>query len=250
MRESSRKTPEEIGLYLTPEHSCGYFSERSAQTVFLDPLARPDEDLFAHLMALGFRRSGNHIYRPHCRGCRACVPVRVRARNFRPSRSQRRCWKRNADAVSVTLKPARFDPDHHALYLSYTATRHANGGMADADETRFMEFITTHWCRSHFVEFRHRGRLMAVAITDEMPDALSAVYTFFDPALSAISPGVFAILWQIQEVRRRGLSHLYLGYWIRDNKKMLYKEHYRPIEVWNGHDWKSYGPGEELPDFY
>lgn len=249
MLESSRQSSDEIGLYLTPEHRCGYFPERIAQTLFLDPLARPDHGLFGRLLGLGFRRSGDHIYRPRCPGCRACVPIRIRVQEFQPARRHSRCWRNNNESVSVRIKPPVFEAEHHALYLAYTSHRHPEGGMAEADEQHYMEFLTTHWCHCHFVEFRHRGRLMAIAVTDQLLNGLSAVYTFFDPELSAHSPGVFAILWQIEEARRRGLEHLYLGYWIRESQKMNYKEGYRPLEAWDGQRWRRFGPGEELPDF-
>ena len=87
---------------------------------------------------------------------------------------------------------------------------------------------------------------MGVAVTDVLPNALSAVYTFFDPGQSARSPGTFAILWQIAEAHRRGLAHLYLGYWIGACRKMSYKERFRPIEAWDGRQWRRYGPDDPL----
>jgi leucyl-tRNA---protein transferase len=68
-------------------------------------------------------------------------------------------------------------------------------------------------------------------VTDRQPNGLSAIYTFFEPALPRRSLGVFSVLQQIEHCRRSGLSHLYLGYWIRDAQKMRYKADYRPIEL-------------------
>lgn len=246
MRDANRPSSDQIALYLTPEHDCAYLSENRAKTLFLDPYVRPDPALFQYLLGIGFRRSGDHIYRPNCPACRACVPVRVPVDEFRPRRSQRRCLRRNVADVEVALKPSKFDPDHYRLYLRYTAERHDEGGMADADEARYMEFLTARCCQTLFVEFRQRQQLMAVAVTDVLPNALSAVYTFFDPALSHFSPGVFSILWQIEEARRRGLKHLYLGYWIADSNKMRYKDQYRPLEAWNGRTWQRFEPGQAV----
>ena len=50
---------------------------------------------------LGFRRSGDYVYRPHCQGCSACMPARVPVREFVPDRAQRRCLRSNR-AVDVT----------------------------------------------------------------------------------------------------------------------------------------------------
>jgi arginine-tRNA-protein transferase len=35
----------------------------------------------------------------------------------------------------------------------------------------------------------------------------------------------------IEECRRRRLDHLYLGYYVRDCRKMSYKAGYRPCEI-------------------
>jgi len=237
---------EQTALYLTPEHPCAYLPGRPSRTLFLDPQARRDPLFYQYLLANGFRRSGDHVYRPHCPNCSACVPVRIPALQFRARRSQRRCWKRNAHDLTVLRKPAEFDAEHYRLYQRYTAARHEEGGMAEADENRYMEFLGTSWCESLFVEFRQGGRLMAVAVTDVMPGALSAVYTFFDPDLSAFSPGVLAILWQIREAQRLRIPHLYLGYWIGESDKMRYKQEYRPLEAWTGDRWRRFDADEPL----
>ena len=86
------------------------------------------------------------------------------------------------------------------------------------------------------------GKLVMVSIVDYLNDGLSSVYTFFDPALSSASLGTYNILWQIDQVKRLGLDYLYLGYWIRDSRKMSYKARFRPIEGLIDGVWR------ELPD--
>ena len=63
---------------------------------------------------------------------------------------------------------------------------------------------------------------------DQLLDALSAVYTYFEPELIARSLGTFAVLWQIGEARRLDLKWLYLGYLIEETRKMAYKATFRP----------------------
>ena len=79
--------------------------------------------------------------------------------------------------------------------------------------------------------------LVAVAIADVMENALSAVYTYFDPEYAYKSLGRFAVLLQIEEAQKRGLGWLYLGYWIKDCKKMSYKNEYQPMEYYRNNDW-------------
>jgi arginyl-tRNA--protein-N-Asp/Glu arginylyltransferase len=246
MRERSPPDDHSIALYLTPEHDCSYLSGQLARTLFIDPATPTNPVLYQYLLSAGFRRSGDHVYRPHCNACQACVPVRVPVAGFTPRRSQRRCWRALADRVEVNFEPSGFQQEHYQLYLRYTASRHREGGMAEADEERYLDFLLTRWCPSEFLTFRLDGRLLAVAVTDVLPDALSAVYTFFDPELSHLGLGTFAILRQIDEARRRGLRHLYLGYWIGECQKMSYKEKFRPIEAWDGRQWRSYDAGVPL----
>ncbi|MFZ9585050.1 MAG: hypothetical protein ACO280_08870, partial [Pseudohongiellaceae bacterium] len=83
-------------------------------------------------------------------------------------------------------------------------------------------------------------------VCDQLETGLSAVYTFYDPLEEKRSLGTFGILWQIAETRRLGLSYLYLGYWIRDSRKMRYKVQYRPLEVLVRQRWVLFS--ETLPD--
>lgn len=236
----------ELLLYLSPPHPCGYLDGRTASSVFIDPDARLDSVNYGELLRQGFRRSGAHVYRPQCPGCSDCVSARIPVAAFAPRRHQRRAWRANAD---LTVRPTtpRFDAEHYALYQAYTAGRHEDGEMANASAAEYKDFVVADWCDGEFIEFRLDGRLVGVAVTDRVPDALSAVYTFFDPALAGRSLGVFAVLSQIQRARQLGLSYLYLGYWIGACRKMRYKSDYRPLELLLDGRWQRFERKEELP---
>jgi arginine-tRNA-protein transferase len=119
--------------------------------------------------------------------------------------------------------------------------------MADASAADYLGFLRAEWCETRFLEFLIDGRLVAVAVTDLAADGLSAVYTFFDPELASRSLGTFAILRQISRARNLGLPYLYLGYWIRDNRKMAYKINFRPIELWRDGQWRHLAPSAPVP---
>ncbi len=244
--ESGRER--QLALYLTAEHPCSYLNGLKARTLFVDPLARIDSATYQALVDQGFRRSGAHVYRPACRGCARCVPVRIPVDSFRPDRSQRRNWARNAGAFRLVDTPALFRPAHFELYLKYLASRHPDGSMADDTSVEsYRRFLVDPWGgETRFLELHLEGRLAGVAVTDVLPNGLSAVYTFFDPDLSTRAPGTFAVLAQVETARQLGLPFLYLGYWIGEAKKMVYKERFRPIETWDGRQWHRVAHGEPL----
>jgi len=92
----------------------------------------------------------------------------------------------------------------------------------------------------YFIEFRLDKMLIAVAVVDLLQDALSAVYTFFDPDLHQRSPGKFTILYLIEHAKQTGYPWLYLGYWIANCNKMKYKIEYQPIECFVDEEWKKF----------
>jgi len=228
---------QDLRFFITPAHACSYLPDRDAVTLFGDPAAPLDNTQYTLLSELGFRRSGEHIYRPHCPGCRACIPVRIPVAEFQPDRSQARTWRRNND-LRVSGQPAHYRAEHFELYQRYIRSRHPGGEMDDGDPRSYWRFVNAEWSDTWLYEFREGNRLVGVAVADRLHNGLSAVYTFFDPDLSKRALGVYAVLWEIEEARRLGLQWVYLGYWIRECRKMAYKDRYRPLECFLGQGWQ------------
>ncbi len=224
-----------IRLYLSAEHACGYLTGYAARSAFVDPEWTLNAPRYQRLLEMGFRRSGGHVYRPHCRDCMRCVPVRVPVADFVPSRSQRRCLQDNRD-LELTLETELRD-EHFALYRRYLQGRHADGGMDPHDRMAFHSFLECAWVPVRYWCFRERGRLIGVAVVDHLPLACSAVYTFFDPDMAARGLGTLAVLRQIEYARDEGLPHVYLGYWVAESGKMAYKSRFRPMEALSSRGW-------------
>ena len=232
------KVAHRLGFYATPPHECSYLSDKEAITLFADPRFPKNTQLYSTLLGNGFRRSGEHLYQPYCTGCSACIPIRIPVSDFKPTRNQVRTWKRNYDLI-IRPRDAGFDLQHYDLYQRYLVSRHAGGGMDNPTPESYMDFLTATWADTVFLEMKHDNKLLAVAVVDRMDDALSAVYTFFDPEYSNRSLGKFAILYAINEARKTGLSWLYLGYWIAECKKMNYKNEYQPMEYFLDSKWRT-----------
>ncbi|MCG3169957.1 MAG: Aspartate/glutamate leucyltransferase [Pseudomonadales bacterium] len=225
-----------IRVFATYPHECSYLDGEVATTLFVDPATPIDTHIYSQLSSIGFRRSGPHLYRPHCGACNACIPARVPVDRFRPDRSQRRVLARNTDLEARTV--ASIDSElHFGLYSRYIRSRHSDGDMHPPDRAQYDSFLTREWGCTSYVEFRAADRLLAVAVLDRLDSGLSAIYTFYDPAEDRRSLGSYVILWQIAHARQLGLAAVYLGYWIRDCRKMSYKTRFRPVELLVNGQW-------------
>ena len=184
-------------------------------------------------MAGGWRRFGHLLFRPACAACRACQSLRVQVPQFTPSRSQRRAGRDNAD-LRLEIGPPGLSEAKLDLYDRYHAFQAGNVGWRDhgpKDVTDYLNsfvenpFPTEEWCY-------YRGEeLAAVGYVDVLPDSLSAIYFFHDPALRPRGPGTFNVLCVLAEAARRGLPYVYLGYYVPGCRSLAYKAHFRPHEL-------------------
>ena len=219
-----------VKLFLTEPHPCSYLEDREAITAFVDPGMEVTAPLYSRLSAMGYRRSGRYIYAPHCEGCNACIPVRIQAGAFKCNRRQKKCLNRNRDlVVRLTGKPD--SREHYALYSRYISARHRDGDMFPPTMQQYEDFVGGLWESTQIMEFRCQGRLLAGSVIDWLDNGLSAIYTYFCPDEARRSLGTFAILSQVELARSRRLPYVYLGYWIKDCRKMAYKKDFRPLEA-------------------
>lgn len=226
----------ELQFFSTQAHKCSYLPDQLASTAFLNPKQRIDPSVYAQLSDLGFRRSGRHIYKPHCQNCSACIPIRIPVSEFKPNRNQKRTWKRNQDIETYEVSTIDTQ-EHFQLYENYIEQRHFDGDMYPPSVEQFTSFLAEPSIGTRFFEFRLNEKLLAVSVTDNLENGLSAVYTYFDPNEDKRSLGTLAILFLIQVAKAKQLPSVYLGYWIKESSKMCYKSKFRPLEIQHEGRW-------------
>jgi len=216
---------------------CPYLSGRIERKLFTRMTGPDAASLNSILSQAGFRRSHDVVYRPVCPGCNACVPVRIPVGRFAAGRTMRRIAAANADLV-LSEHAARATEEQYSLFMRYQRRRHGDSDMARMSFSDYASMIEEGAVAASMFEFRAPGdreagepdRLVAAILTDRLDDGLSAVYSFFEPDGPYPSLGTWMILALIEETRRRGLDHVYLGYWIAESRKMAYKAKFRPLE--------------------
>ena len=240
MTREPRDAPQ---FYLTAPSPCPYLPDRQERKVFTHLIGRRAVALNDHLTQSGFRRSQTIAYRPACENCRACVSVRIKAGEFRPSRNFRRISELNRDIAGTVTRP---DPtsEQYSLFRRYLDARHGDGGMADMTALDYATMIEDSHVETRLVEYRPLEKnadeerpLIAACLTDLLTDGLSMVYSFYEPTEQQRSFGTYMILDHIERAHRLGLPHVYLGYWVDGSRKMAYKARFLPQERLGMNGW-------------
>ena len=234
-------------FYVTAPQPCPYLDDRMERKLFTALQGDQAQRLNDALSKQGFRRSQNVLYRPSCADCSACLSARIRVADFEPSRTQKKITRRGADLRRNATSPWATE-DQFALFRRYLDARHADGGMADMDVFEFAAMIEETPIKSRVIEYTRpaddgssRRQLTAVCLTDVFDDGLSMVYSFYDPDLTDMSLGTFAILDHIDIAREAGLAYVYLGYWVPGSRKMGYKASFSALEIYKHGAWTPIG---------
>jgi arginyl-tRNA--protein-N-Asp/Glu arginylyltransferase len=215
--------------FLSTLSRCEYLPDRIWQLRYeLVPHLRPAD--YMQRLQQGWRRFGYAIFRPECPSCRMCQSLRVPVATFRPNQSQRRAWKQNQGEVTLRVGTPSMSPDRLDLWARFHRDgQERKGWRADAGDDPGMllqnPFRTEEW--TYYVG----NRLISVAYVDALPEALSAIYCYYDPREGARSLGTFNILSLLASARDRGLPHVYFGYYVAGCRSTEYKRRFRPNEV-------------------
>lgn len=230
-----------LRLYTTASYPCSYLPAQAARSEVATPEHLIDSYAYSHLMRLGFRRSGNFVYRPKCPNCQACQSLRIPVETFRPTRSQKRAWRQHQDLQAQVL-PLSYQAAHYQLYQTYQRARHSHGGMDCDSSEQYSQFLLQSQVKSRLVQFcapDNAEDVRMVSLIDILDDGISAVYTFYAPEPKT-SYGTYSILWLIELARHLQLPYIYLGYWIEASDKMRYKQDFGPHEILRDGLWQQH----------
>ncbi|OJD20243.1 hypothetical protein ACJ73_08422, partial [Blastomyces percursus] len=79
--------------------------------------------------------------------------------------------------------------------------------------------------------YRLDGKLIAVAVLDLLPHAVSSVYLFYDPEYSEYEFGKLSALREIALTIEGHYQYYYMGFYIHSCQKMRYKANFQPQYV-------------------
>lgn len=231
-----------------PPHPCAYLPDREARLEVRVQVDVTPAELEA-MLARGWRRFGPVYFRPACEGCGECLTLRIPAASFAPSRSQRRALKNAARLVRRVDVPI-VDDERHALYRRWHAHREDARGWEESslDAERYaLDFAFPHpSVREVTYREPEDGRLVGVGICDETEGLLSAVYFFWDPERAPPSLGVANVLHLLEDAKRLGKEHVYLGYRVEGCASLAYKGRFTPHELLHGRPAETDAPRWEL----
>jgi len=222
------------------EEACPYLPDQRARRPLRQPLRRLTGAEFDQRLEAGDRRMGTLLYTQHCPACVACEPIRVDVNAFAPSRAQRRAQAKGDARIRAQLGPLEVDAQRVALYLKHERGRGLahEGYSIDADGYR--RFLVESCVEGFEIRYFLDEELVALAVVDHGQRALSAVYTFWDPAQAALSLGTYSILSQLALAKRAGLDWVYLGLAIAQNPSMAYKLRFFPHERRIAGAWRRF----------
>ncbi len=218
--------------FMSPPHECGYLPEQTARTQY-EFVASISAKEYQTLLGQGWRHFGHALFRPRCPDCQACQSLRVLVDRFEPNRSQRRAWEANRD-VTIAVGTPEVTDEKLDLYDRFHAFQAGHKGwpeQAPKQDSSYAESFVDNPTPTQEWRYSVGERLIGVGYVDLLPQAMSAIYFFYDPEERHRSLGTFNVMSILAEAARRGIPFLYLGYYVAGCGSLQYKANFHPNQV-------------------
>ncbi len=233
-----------------PPGECTYLPDETASLEYRYLLAIGESE-FEQMLSRGWRRQGACFFRPGCPQCRKCRSLRVEVDAFTPTKSQRRCRKRNA-TVQLIVREPRLTAAHLEVFNAWHADMHDRRGWERGDtsaEDYSRTFLAGKFPFAKEFAYYRGQELLGIGLVDVTPNALSSIYFYHRPEWRPAGPGTYSALCELEFARETGRRWLYLGYWIPENASMAYKNRFTPYEILDRYvgddETPVWRPGEE-----
>jgi arginine-tRNA-protein transferase len=192
------------------------------------------------LLALGYRRSGDFVYRAQCPTCNECKPTRIDVSKFRCTGSMKRVLKRGKRELQCQWGQPSVDAKRTWLFNQHRSLRGLGEDNAPIDAESYRSFLSDTCCLTQELAISLENELVAISIIDVGKTSTSAVYTHFDPEFSRYSLGTYAILAQIEWAKQTGRQYVYLGMYVAANRHLNYKARFMPQQRLCDGEWVDF----------
>ncbi len=218
---------------------CPYLDGVTARMPLRLPVGSVTPEATDQLLALGYRRSGDFVYRAQCPTCSECKPTRIDVTKFRPTLSMRRVAKRGDRELTCQWSEPSVDGKRIWLFNQHRRLRGLGEGTA-IDAESYRAFLSDTCCNTSELAVYLHKELVAISIVDVGRTSTSAVYTHFDPQASRYSLGTYAILKQIDWAKQTGRRFVYLGMYVAANRHLNYKARFLPQQRLSDNRWTEF----------
>ena len=211
---------------------CSYLPGKTSRTGYTSQT--PTQAELTELVRQGWVYSahGQVATQTRCMTCSSCWPIRVKALEFTPGRSQLRVQRANHETQLVIGKPT-IDAVRLDLYRRHHLARQAQKGWASKESAgaAYIESVINSSVPMSEWAFYRDGKLVAVSYVTNLDDAFLGTYYMYDPDYSHLSLGTWMVMTLIREAAARGFDYAYLGTFVSGCGSLEYKSGFRPNQV-------------------
>ncbi len=225
-------TSNNIIEFSTLESKCVYLDNRRMKMEY-KYIKSSSLEFNSLLIKRGWRRFGDYYSRPNCSLCQECLSLRIDAKNFNFSKSQRRVFKKNLDTKIIIRKPS-VSLEHLELYERYHKFMNRKKGWdyyRVSSDSYYDLYIKGASTFGKEILYIRDSKLVGVDLVDFIDDGLSSIYFYYDPLYSNLSLGNYSLLEQIKIAKNRDLRWIYLGYYVKECNSLNYKKKFKPFQT-------------------
>jgi len=218
---------------VSEESPCSYIDGKNWRFTYFFAVDVTAEELDV-ILSKGWRKFGMYYFKPLCRDCTRCIPIRVKTDELILSKSQRRAV-RDCSNVRVEFKELDCRDEIFEIYEDHSLSRFSKISNYEDFHTSFY----TQSCPAMQSEYYIDDKLAGVGFIDVSSNALSSIYFIYRDEYTKFRLGTFSALKEAEYALSLGLKYYYLGYFIENNSKMAYKNNFHINEKmsWNTGIW-------------